>query len=437
MSTCGGITLKEHKRVSIKLLLIMIVLVLVMTSSIGLFSYYFVKNALEQSQELTFLVWNLIGVIAVISIICMGALYLAISIKLKLLNEMMHTASELAAGCFNKATLKESKDEFGILAASINKISENIYSLVSELKDASYSISTSSHDLAVLTEGKRVSNEDVKSALHEISIGSASQASDIESTSHKVSDLQANIMLMTEESSVIMQLTKDSAHAVHSGKDSVNGLQASNRENANMLEQISLGITTLYQSVNQISGIVTTINNISKQTNLLALNASIEAARAGEHGKGFAVVADEVRKLAEETNQATSQIQTMIQNIEKETESTVIVMAQTTEITNGLNKSVQATENEFNRISSSINKIIDETTKLNSEIENVSAHSNVILDSIQNISAVAEQTAASTEEITASIEEQMNSIGTINVSSEKINKLSEKLASTLKKLEIK
>ncbi|KKI88858.1 hypothetical protein WQ54_29295 [Bacillus sp. SA1-12] len=66
------------------------------------------------------------------------------------------------------------------------------------------------------------------------------------------------------------------------------------------------------------------------------LNASIKkAARAGELGKGFAVVADEVRKLAEDTNQTTSQIQTMIQNIEKETESTVLIMAQMIGISNG------------------------------------------------------------------------------------------------------
>lgn len=62
----------------------------------------------------------------------------------------------------------------------------------------------------------------------------------------------------------------------------------------------------------QIATVVSVIKGIADQTNLLALNAAIEAARAGEVGRGFSVVADEVRKLAENTRQATYQIQTML-----------------------------------------------------------------------------------------------------------------------------
>ncbi len=62
----------------------------------------------------------------------------------------------------------------------------------------------------------------------------------------------------------------------------------------------------------QIATVVGVIKGIADQTNLLALNAAIEAARAGEVGRGFSVVADEVRKLAENTRQATLQIQTML-----------------------------------------------------------------------------------------------------------------------------
>ncbi|MGM0874999.1 MAG: methyl-accepting chemotaxis protein [Bacillota bacterium] len=425
-----------YEKLSVKLLIGLVLLAIVMTSSIGLFSYHFAKNAVVQSQGLQNLKWNIFSVTAVITILCLSVFYFLIYNKLKILNQIMSASSEIAAGRLHTTPLKAGKDEFGLLAKSFNKMSGDLRELVSHLKDTSYSISTLSHELSALTEQTTATSEEIGNTLNEISRGSASQASDIESTSHKANDLQANIITMTEESNVIIQLADDCAHAVRLGKDSVNGLQASNQENKNMLDQISVGISSLYQSVHQISGIVTTIDTISKQTNLLALNASIEAARAGEHGKGFAVVAEEVRKLAEETNKATSQIQTMIQTIENETESTVIVMSQTTEISNGLNQSVLATENEFNQISTSISKIIDGISKLNKEIENVSDYSYVILDSIQNVSAVAEETAASTEEISASVDEQVKAIGTINHSSERLNTLSETLHDSLKKFTI-
>ncbi len=81
------------------------------------------------------------------------------------------------------------------------------------------------------------------------------------------------------------------------------------------------GIETLHAASQRIGAITETIDEIADQTNLLALNAAIEAARAGDHGRGFAVVADEIRNLAVRAAEATSEIATLVRDVQSRTAS--------------------------------------------------------------------------------------------------------------------
>ena len=275
----------------------------------------------------------------------------------------------------------DQRDEIGSMAISFNSMLSSLQNVMNEVKAVASSVDESSISLSAITDRTRE--------------GMYQQKQQTEQAATAMNQMSATVQEVAQNTTLAANSAQLANNESINGKRVVTATIESISQLASEVEKAADVIHSLEGDAKNISNVIDVIHSISEQTNLLALNAAIEAARAGEQGRGFAVVADEVRTLAQRTQDATHEIQTMIENLQQAAVNAVEVMNMgRVKADASVEQAIQA-GSSLESIAVSVSQITDMSIQVASSLEEQSAVAEEINRNVISIRDVADQTSDS------------------------------------------
>jgi methyl-accepting chemotaxis protein len=317
--------------------------------------------------------------LSVILVIIMLAIsYLLVGIYQSLsenVNKINLAAERLGNGDFSFNISSSAKDELGDITRRFSQMQHKIHTLLSRV----------ANDVSVLKSAAA----NINSLTEAMEKNIALQQQDTHQVASSINQVNDSVQIISSNTADAKILTEHAYTSVNHGEEVIS-------DTANVITAISSQVNASAEVINElalhsseIGKFVNVIREIADQTNLLALNAAIEAARAGDQGRGFAVVADEVRTLAVRTQDSTSEIQRIIEQLQLGTGRSVEAMKNGVEqAEQGVEKTAQVAD-AFQQVSQSVTEIVSATTQISNAVEQ---QRNMVIGITGNTHDIAEST---------------------------------------------
>lgn len=220
------------------------------------------------------------------------------------------------------------------------------------------------------------------------------QAAMVSQTTATVEELGVSFRKTSEQAASVADTAKKAASLTDEGARSVKAAVDGMNELKEKISAVAGEILKLGEQTAQIGAIADVVKDLAGQTNMLALNAAVEAVRAGEHGKGFSVLAAEVRKLADESKKSAQKANVIIEEIQKATNSTIMVTEEGTKRVEEVIRLAGAVGGLFDKLSDAAGSVYENAQQALLNTRQQSGAIGQVVDAVNNINAGARETAA-------------------------------------------
>ena len=270
-------------------------------------------------------------------------------------------------------------DALNLLTAETAKVLQGVTQISEQVATASDTVKAQSDTVITVADRERRAVEQT--------------AADLAAAADAMKQIAQLAQTCNAAAETAIKTTQTALQTVTSTVSGINNTRDTIRETEKRIKRLG-------ERSQEISGVVNLINTIAERTHILALNASMHAASAGEAGRGFAVVAGEVQRLAENAREATSQIATLVNNIQIETADTVNTMnTAISQVVDGSRLAEQAGD-QMKRTQETTAELVAAVQQIASRSQEQARVSNELLERAQQIQESARQTSQQLQEQT-------------------------------------
>lgn len=336
------------------------------------------------------------------------------------LNNVTQIVDAMANGDLSVRYNNEARGDILTMAQNLNKALDNLNELLSNISANTGDIDGSAKEMLEASVEMNTNTGEIASAIAQMSSGAQNQVVKVDESSSLLEEVLSSSKEMGQQAEEIHAAASAVSEKGNAGLKLVNKVGFSMKDISAFATETDNSIKVLTERSQEITRVLNIISDIASQTNLLALNAAIEAAQAGEAGRGFAVVAEEIRKLAEDSRKSAKEIESLINDVQTDTEQAARVIEQMNTSIRGGEEASEAVSGAFQEIAESSHQNLSLSQSILNAAKNQIEKIGNVVSITESVVVIAEQTASGAEEVAASSSELSAGMETYTQKSESV-----------------